>query len=222
MIVAFAGKMGSGKDTAGEVFVERFDFKRIAFADNLKRMAQVVFGLSYEQCYDRDAKVKEFDKPIILEPSHAEDIINYVMYENNWELNKEQIVKLHNITGSHAMFKSPREALQFLGTEILRDCIHPDYHAEVVKKIIDKNGWEDVVITDCRFPNERVAVERWKGVSVLIERPINEEEGGGINNHASENSLGTKDDYTYTIQNDYTIDAFKGKVTALASYLKDC
>ena len=40
MLVALAGKAQSGKDTGAKTLVEEFGFKRVAFADAIKRMAQ--------------------------------------------------------------------------------------------------------------------------------------------------------------------------------------
>jgi dephospho-CoA kinase len=62
LIIGMAGKMGSGKDTAGNYLINEYQFQRIAFADNLKEMAMKVFNLTYQQCYDQDLKMVNFKK----------------------------------------------------------------------------------------------------------------------------------------------------------------
>ena len=43
--LAVSGKMRSGKDTLAERLVERYGFKRYAFADRLKEVARELFGM---------------------------------------------------------------------------------------------------------------------------------------------------------------------------------
>ncbi len=54
MIVGFAGASGSGKDTAASVLVRAYGFRRLAFADNLKCAAKVIFGLTDAQLWGGD------------------------------------------------------------------------------------------------------------------------------------------------------------------------
>jgi hypothetical protein len=48
MIIALNGKKGSGKDTVAKILIERYNFKRIAFADKLKLSAAALFNIHYE------------------------------------------------------------------------------------------------------------------------------------------------------------------------------
>lgn len=58
-ILGFGSTAQVGKDTAANHLEEVFpDAKRVAFADKIKQVAMLVFGLSYDQCYG-SVEVKE-------------------------------------------------------------------------------------------------------------------------------------------------------------------
>jgi hypothetical protein len=218
LIIGMAGKMGSGKDTAGNYLINEYQFQRIAFADNLKEMAMKVFNLTYQQCYDQDLKMVNFKKPIKLDRGHIFSIMNYAENINGIVTKPQNISKLFNLIENKPVFKNPRELLQYLGTEILRDCVQEDYHAQVVKNVIEKNKWEKVVITDARFPNEREAIKQWGGFNVFIDRPS--ATSLGIKGHASENSLGDGSEYDFCVKNYSTLDDLYKNVEEAFSNIK--
>ncbi|MFQ6777705.1 MAG: hypothetical protein ACLRFI_00180 [Alphaproteobacteria bacterium] len=47
-IIAFTGKAGSGKDYRCQELVDNFGYKKLAFADTLKKFAFYILGFSYE------------------------------------------------------------------------------------------------------------------------------------------------------------------------------
>lgn len=51
MIVGLGFKARAGKDTVGDYLVKEYGFKKVAFADALKRGCMEMFGLTHEQCY---------------------------------------------------------------------------------------------------------------------------------------------------------------------------
>lgn len=75
--------------------------------------------------------------------------------------------------------RTPRHAMQTLGTEWGRNCIGPDFWVQAWLKAIE--GKERVVVDDCRFPNEGAAVRMLGGKVWRIERP-----GMALQDHASE------------------------------------
>jgi hypothetical protein len=165
MIIGLAGTMGSGKDTAGN-FLKEKGFETIAFADNLKQMAMEVFRLSERQCYDQELKMKPLLEPVKITMTHISRIMVYAEQKNGFSITKEEAMKLYALVDNGIELKTPREILQYLGTEILRDCINPNYHALVVKHAIDSRNLQKVAITDCRFPNERNFIKRWGGKNI--------------------------------------------------------
>lgn len=85
---------------------------------------------------------------------------------------------------SHTLFgKTPRHAMQALGTEWGRDLIHPDFWISLwrrrVETVLADGG--RVVTDDCRFPNEARAVRKFGGNIYLLSG-----RGGIAGNHASE------------------------------------
>lgn len=95
--------------------------------------------------------------------------------------------------------KTPRQAMQDLGTGWGRDMIGEDLWTNVwtesVLASIDQ-GARGVVAEDCRFPNEVAAVQRLGGQLWRVERP-----GLTAGAHISENALVGFSPYL-TIQND--------------------
>lgn len=70
--------------------------------------------------------------------------------------------------------KTPRHAMQTLGTEWGRDCMGPHFWKDLwkskVKKILDSGG--RVVVDDCRFENEDVEIRNLGGIHVRVHRGI--------------------------------------------------
>lgn len=64
---------------------------------------------------------------------------------------------------------TPRLAMQTLGTEWGRNCIHPDLWVSAWKHAIA--GKDKVVVDDCRFVNEASAVREMGGWIWRVERP---------------------------------------------------
>jgi hypothetical protein len=50
-IIGITGKKFHGKDTIGDILISKYDFKRMAYADNLKEACRHIFGFSDEQLY---------------------------------------------------------------------------------------------------------------------------------------------------------------------------
>jgi cytidylate kinase len=65
MIVAVSGWKGSGKDTAAKILVEKYGFRRVAFADVLKDMVADQYGIVRSHCDDPAFK----EKPIMSMPA---------------------------------------------------------------------------------------------------------------------------------------------------------
>ena len=60
-IIGIVGKKHHGKDTIADMFVDRYNFKKISFANPLKEGCRHIFGLTYEQLYgDKKDVVDEY------------------------------------------------------------------------------------------------------------------------------------------------------------------
>lgn len=71
--------------------------------------------------------------------------------------------------------KSPRHAMQTLGTEWARDCIHPEFWVKLwyrdVIKMHAGSGPIKILVDDVRFPNEVLAIREAGGVIWRVTRP---------------------------------------------------
>lgn len=109
------------------------------------------------------------------------------------------------------MGRTPRYAMQRLGTEWGRELMGPDFWVTAWKiraqKYIDMGT--KVVVDDCRFPNELRAVKELGGVSMMIHRPCT----APVETHISEQHILDAD---YELMNDRALGEFKAVVGKLA------
>jgi hypothetical protein len=116
-------------------------------------------------------------------------------------------LKYHQIYGTEAekeatdefWGKSPRRLLQIIGTDCFRNLVHPDFWVKIgereIQRLLDEG--KNVVVSDCRFPNEIQAVRKLGGSSVRVVRL---EHVAEVDEHPSETALDT---YPF----DYVIEA---------------
>ena len=141
MIISVTGFIGSGKDTVANYLTTNHGFKKESFAGSLKDAVAHVFG------WDRE----------LLEGSST--------YSREW---REQVdpwwskrLNMPNL--------SPRHVLQQWGTEVCRNGFHDDmWIASLENKLIYAK--DNIVITDCRFPNELAAIKRLDGIAIRVNR----------------------------------------------------
>lgn len=107
---------------------------------------------------------------------------------------------------------SPRQILQLVGTECFRKVIRDDFWVVLGRRRLMElaNKGKDVVISDCRFPNEMEAIKSIGGITVRVIR-----EGQiSIDTHPSETSL---DDY----KTDHEITAKSGDIQSLKNQMDE-
>lgn len=103
--------------------------------------------------------------------------------------------------------KTPREIMQKLGSEGLRDAIDPDVWIKSLRIKIDVlstqvHGQLRVVIPDVRFPNEADAILSWGGVLWKVNRVLPPDQ---FSNHPSETALDDYKKWTEELNNDNTL-----------------
>lgn len=112
------------------------------------------------------------------------------------------------------MGRTPRWAMQSLGTEWGRDLIHPDLWVSqwknIVCDVLDHGG--RVVVDDMRFANELKALKEIGGHSVRIERP-----GTEIVQHPSETTVMALP-VDQIISNTGTIEDLRGEAAMLGGF----
>ena len=125
MIVGVCGFIGAGKDTVADYLCNFHQFKRESFANSLKDAVSKVFGWDRELLEGRTKSAREWRERI--DPWWAE------------RLNMPDL--------------TPRWILQYWGTEVCRTGFHNDIWISSLENKL-RNSQDDIVISDCRFPNE--------------------------------------------------------------------
>ena len=140
MIIGVCGFIGTGKDTIADYLVNIHQFRRESFANTLKDAVASVFSWDRELLEGRTKHSRAWR-------------------EQRDEWWSERLGK--DIT--------PRWVLQYWGTEVFRQGFHDDiWIASLENKL--RNTTDDVVITDCRFPNEIQAIKAAGGKVIRIVR----------------------------------------------------
>lgn len=157
-IVSFTGPKGSGKDTSADILKEeKIASGSISFAGPLKKICCEVFKMHHNLVNDPILKEKELDEPITLKAAHFRKI-NLLMTDhldqNEFFYNPHK-ASISGLEG--VVLKTPREILQFIGTEYIRNRIHADWHLQAAfsKTTLSKLDQDGLYcVTDARFPNE--------------------------------------------------------------------
>jgi hypothetical protein len=139
-IIGIVGFIGSGKDTVADYLVNFHGYKRESFANSLKDAVSVVFGWDRELLEGRTKESREWRET-----------------RDEWWSKRLK----RDIT--------PRWVLQYWGTEVVRKGFHDDmWVASLEHRLL--NSQNDIVITDCRFPNEIKAIRNAGGRVIRIKR----------------------------------------------------
>lgn len=205
MIIGIVGLIGSGKDTAADYFCNFHEFRRGSFAGILKDAVSSVFGWDRELLEGRTKESREWREQV-----------------DPWWAKRLDMPQL-----------TPRWVLQYWGTEVCRRGFHDDiWIAGLENKL--RHTQDNVVISDCRFPNEIQAIRNQGGKIIHIQRgflphwyDIAIQANRGAENarrfleqeqiHASETSwIGQT--FDYTVDNDLGLDHLYSQLKNLAQY----
>ena len=141
MIIGICGFIGSGKDTVADFLVNFHEFRRESFASTLKDSVAAVFGWDRTLLEGRTAEAREWREQV-----------------DPWWAARLNMPTL-----------TPRWVLQYWGTEVCRRGFHDDiWIASLENKL--RNSKDNIVISDCRFPNEIEAIKKANGVIVWVQR----------------------------------------------------
>ena len=185
MIIGLSGYARSGKDEAASVLINEFGFRRVAFADKLR---EVLYQLNPQVAIEPGVTVPA--ATLLGASRRVRDVID----EFGWDGYKETIY------GAEL-----RTLLQRLGTEAGRQTLWDSIWVDAA--FADTKEGENIVVTDCRFPNEATAITERGGEVWRISRTG----VGPANSHASETSL---DEWPWEriILNDGSLEDFHRKI----------
>jgi cytidylate kinase len=189
-IIALSGYIGSGKDTIASIIKKLdvdHDWKIKKFGYKLKQIATILTGIPSDKFEDQ-----EFKKTYLGDEWTVETKIDHTLIKDG----KATRAKVFNRM-------TVRDMLQKLGTEAIRNGLHPDTWVNALmcdyKKTKDKDeeySYPNWIITDLRFPNEYDAIKSMGGIIIRVNREIDVSDRL---KHISEIAL---DDYKF----DYVID----------------
>ena len=141
MIIGICGFIGSGKDTVADYLVNFHEFRRESFASTLKDAVAAVFGWDRTLLEGRTKEAREWREQV-----------------DPWWATRLDMPTL-----------TPRWVLQYWGTEVCRKGFHDDiWIASLENKL--RNSKDNVVISDCRFPNEIQSIRDAGGQIVWVQR----------------------------------------------------
>lgn len=141
MIVGICGFIGSGKDTVADYLVNFHEFRRESFANTLKDAVSSVFGWDRTLLEGRTKEAREWREEV-----------------DHWWASRLDMPTL-----------TPRWVLQYWGTEVCRRGFHDDiWIASLENKL--RNSKDNVVISDCRFPNEISSIRSAGGKIFWVKR----------------------------------------------------
>jgi len=141
MIIGVCGFIGSGKDTIADYLMNIHQFRRESFANSLKDAVAQVFGWSRDMLEGRTRQSREWREQV--DPWWAERL------------------DMPDLT--------PRWVLQHWGTEVCRRAFHDDIWIAALENKL-RNSQDDIVISDCRFPNEIKSIKDAGGIVIRVVR----------------------------------------------------
>ena len=141
MIIGVCGFIGSGKDTIADYLVNVHGFRRESFANTLKDAVSAVFGWDRTLLEGRTKEAREWREQV-----------------DPWWAERLGMPEL-----------TPRWILQYWGTDVCRKSFHDDiWIASLENKL--RNSKDNIVISDCRFPNEIRAIKNAGGRVIRVVR----------------------------------------------------
>ena len=236
MLISVSGKINSGKDLIGEIILyltDRYYHSKVGkeasfenwktskihssgynishkamyevnntnhfvikkFADKLKDIICILINSTREQLEDESFKSKELGEEWWYFKGRNGSLIPY---SEDSKRNEEDLIK-----------PTPRFLLQFIGTDLLRNQLHPEIWVNSLFTDYQPNNliYPSWCITDMRFLNEMEAVKKRNGITIRVNRNLGESK----DQHESETELDNAE-FDYVINNDGTIEELIEKV----------
>ena len=241
MLIGVSGKIGSGKDTVGEIvqiisasphftdeavlsFIGRQHLNSIweikKFADKLKNIVCMLLGCTREQLENQEFKNTQLGEEWWYFQGRNGSLMSY---NKDSKRSDEDLIKT-----------TPRLLLQIIGTECIRDKVHPNAWVNALMseyKFSVKPGTPDFpnwIITDMRFPNELKAVKDRDGITIRVNRETQADRFAKIDTdkfheyprqeHESETALDNAE-FDYVIENDGTLLELINKVREILTLI---
>lgn len=222
-------------------YISKWQIKK--FADKLKDIICLLINCTRDELENESFKSKELGEEwylYIVKNTYSNKILSPCFLTKEEARHWEQTQDWYEDTGGYdtsveLIKPTPRFLLQFIGTDLLRNQLHPEiwvnslmneYKQDFIDYDIDDLGnkypiygsFPHWIITDIRFPNEMEAVKKRGGITIRVNRSFNHKMGsketGTIDltpEHESEKALDNAE-FDYVIQNNGTISDLIDKI----------
>ena len=220
-LIAISGKKQSGKNAIAKIINQLTNnkYEEKCFADKLKDIICLLINCTREQLEDESIKSKELGEEwwywyMELDGGYSPIILDYLTTTKK---------ELKSYEGLELIKPTPRFLLQFIGTDLLRNQLHPEiwvnslmseYKPYLTSNYpVDDLDWEprriypNWIITDMRFLNEMEAVKKRGGITIRVNRNLEESK----DQHESETELDNAE-FDYVIDNNSDIQSLIEKV----------
>jgi hypothetical protein len=202
MIIGISGKMGSGKDTFGQMLQDELpSYTLKSFAFKLKQVASIISGIPIENFEDPEFKM------------------GYMTSEWDTSILKDSPSKYLKTETTQM---TVREFLQKLGTDGLKHNLHSSVWINALFSDYKKEKSEDFfpnwIITDVRFPDEADAVKKKGGILIRIERSNIKQ--GSSKTHVSETAMDHYSDYDIIVHNEGDLESLKKRAKEVAEVIE--
>ncbi len=246
-VIAIAGRMGSGKDTAADFLRREHGYVVVGFADALKRFCATAFWLPHEIFWGPSALRNE-NLPVPITADQIRDACRYLaspvgspLLEELFDLNKtpkhQLLQELYTSLAPITPIMTPRRLLQFVGTDWGRR-LRPDVwllqvqkavnavangviylpHDGPLQKIRTRFAPASVVIPDCRFYNEAAFVrEQIKGKVIWVDASERVHPHEMFAHESEPSAQSLQGEIDHVVPNNGTIEEFCAAIKAVAA-----
>lgn len=192
ILIGINGKIGSGKDSFADFAVEKYNYKKLYFAEPLKYEVKEFLLKNNLSFTDENLFGSQEDK----EKEIVFDNINLIC-KNFFPFSDFK----NKINGNKSTY---RFLMQWWGTDYRRVMCDDNYW---VKKFIeDSKKYDKVICSDLRFPNEYNAIVDNNGMCIKIVRDNNFKSNTHV--HISETALDYITDWYDVLYNNSTLEKF--------------
>ena len=223
MLIAISGRKQSGKDLVGKIiqyltsksnvypfdlkldYSYRSDWQIKKFADKLKDIICLLINCTRDQLENESFKSKELGEEwwywyMEREGGYSPIILDYLTTTKK---------ELKSYEGLELIKPTPRFLMQFVGTNLFRNQLHPEIWVNSLFTDYQPNNliYPSWCITDMRFLNEMEAVKKKGGITIRVNRNLEESK----DQHESETELDNAE-FDYVIENSGSIEELIEKV----------
>lgn len=181
-VIALAGRMGAGKDTAGEALSSEHGYTTLSFARPLKDLARLIFHYDQETLHgpsrlrnvpDPRAATDVYWKGVIRRCTvdyDVQDAVRRLFPSELYPRAMGELLRLVLVELVYVEALTPRTVLQRLGTEWGRTIDSEVWLHGVKTHMAAHPHTHRWALTDCRFPEEAAFVkDRLGGKVVWVE-----------------------------------------------------